>query len=56
MSKSQQYELFVEKFKPKLTSDDCYTPAPVYNAVLEWAKGRFPSLEGKNIVAALGGK
>ena len=31
------YESFVEKFKPKLTTDDCYTPKLVYAAVLEWA-------------------
>ena len=28
------HEGFVEKFKPKRTSDDCYTPPEVYNAVL----------------------
>ena len=26
--KSKTYEEFVEKFKPKLTTDDCYTPPP----------------------------
>ena len=31
------YESFVEKFRPKLTTDDCYTPKLVYAAVLEWA-------------------
>lgn len=31
-----EYERFVEKFKPKLTTDDCYTPAPVYDAIKEW--------------------
>ena len=30
------YDLFVEKFKRKLTTDDCYTPENVYNAVLDW--------------------
>ena len=34
--KSKNYEEFVEKFKPKLTTDDCYTPAPVYEAVKGW--------------------
>lgn len=37
MSKSETYEEFVDKFKPKRTTDDCYTPPPVYNAVKEWA-------------------
>ena len=30
------YDGFVEKFKPKKTTDDCYTPEPVYNAVRDW--------------------
>ena len=33
---SDEYERFVEKFKPKKTTDDCYTPANVYEAVLDW--------------------
>ena len=31
--RSRTYEGFVEKFKPKLTTDDCYTPPAVYDAV-----------------------
>lgn len=31
------YKAFVEKFKPKKTTDDCYTPENVYKAVMEWA-------------------
>lgn len=27
MPKSNTYEEFVDKFKPKKTTDDCYTPA-----------------------------
>ena len=26
MAKNETYEEFVDKFKPKLTTDDCYTP------------------------------
>ena len=37
MSKSETYKEFVDKFKPKLTTDDCYTPEIVYNAIKEWA-------------------
>lgn len=33
---SDEYERFVEKFKPMKTTDDCYTPANVYEAVLDW--------------------
>lgn len=32
---------FVEKFQPKKTTDDCYTPAPVYDAVLGWAAREY---------------
>ena len=38
---SEQYATFVNKFKPKLTTDDCYTPAPVYDAVAEWVATRY---------------
>ena len=38
MVKSKTYESFVEKFKPKLTTDDCYTPEEVYAVVLDWVK------------------
>ena len=36
MPKSKTYEEFIDKFKPKLTTDDCATPEPVYDAVLGW--------------------
>ncbi len=32
---------FVEKFQPKKTTDDCYTPGPVYDAVLAWAAREY---------------
>ena len=35
--KSKTYEEFVEKFKPKKTTDDCYTPPLVYDAIKDWA-------------------
>lgn len=38
MAKSQSYDEFVDKFKPKLTTDDCYTPPLVYEAVLKWCR------------------
>lgn len=31
-----EYQAFVDKFKPKKTTDDCYTPQNVYDAVLGW--------------------
>lgn len=36
MPKSKTYEEFIDKFKPKLTTDDCATPPLVFDAVLEW--------------------
>lgn len=35
------YEDFVEKFKPKKTTDDCYTPSLVYDAVRDWACEKY---------------
>ena len=35
------YEGFVEKFKPKKTTDDCYTPPIVYDAVAEWVANEY---------------
>ncbi len=39
--KFNDYDGFVEKFKPKLTTDDCYTPPVVYDAVLAWVRKRY---------------
>ena len=36
-SDSPEYDAFVEKFKPKKTTDDCYTPPLVYETVKDWA-------------------
>jgi len=47
--KSATYEEFVAKFEPKKTTDDCYTPAPVYDAVLGWVRDNC-DIEGCNIV------
>lgn len=36
-TKSKNYNDFVEKFKPKLTTDDCYTPPEIYEVVKNYA-------------------
>lgn len=36
-----EYKAFVEKFKAKKTTDDCYTPAPVYDAVADWVAREY---------------
>ena len=43
------YGEFTDKFKPKLTTDDCYTPVEVYEAVLGWLREKV-DLSGANIV------
>lgn len=35
--KNKEYQEFVDKFKPKKTTDDCYTPPVVYEAIKDWA-------------------
>ncbi len=37
----QQYDQFVDKFKPRHTSDDTHTPPNVYEAVLAWCVRRY---------------
>ena len=39
--KSKNYEEFVEKFKPKKTTDDCYTPPEIYEVIKNWACKRY---------------
>ena len=36
-----EYIDFVNKFKPKLTTDDCYTPPAVYEAVADWTANEY---------------
>ena len=49
MAYGETYEEFVEKFKPKRTTDDCYTPPLVYEAVKDWAVREY-GLDGARIV------
>ena len=41
MPKSKTYEEFVEKFRPKHTTDDCFTPENVYAVVRDWAVKKY---------------
>ena len=45
-----EYQKFVDKFKPKKTTDDCYTPPEVYEIVKNYALEIFPDWAGKTIV------
>ena len=35
------YQAFVDKFKPKKTTDDCYTPENIYNVILDWVADEY---------------
>lgn len=37
----EEYQEFVSKFEPKKTTDDCYTPPLVYDAVLDWCCRKY---------------
>lgn len=46
----ENYDAFVDKFhQHKLTTDDCYTPKPVYDAVLKFV-GTITKLDGRKVV------
>lgn len=43
------YDGFVEKFQPKKTTDDCYTPIDVYECVKVFFVEKY-NLQGKKIL------
>ncbi len=45
---NDEYDDFVDKFKPKLTTDDCYTPKAVATAVEKWVRETY-SIKCENI-------
>lgn len=49
MARGETYEEFVEKYKPKLTTDDCYTPEAIYDVVKDWAVKEY-SLQGRAVM------
>lgn len=48
--KLTDYDGFVEKFKPKKTTDDCYTPQAVFEAVTEYVDKFVTPLAGREVV------
>ena len=36
-----EYDAFVDKFQPKKTTDDCYTPPLIYDTILNWVCNRY---------------
>ena len=49
MEVTGEYTKFVEKFKPKKTTDDCYTPPNIYETVKTWTVKRY-GLENSKII------
>jgi hypothetical protein len=45
----EEYLAFVDKFKAKRTTDDCYTPPLVYDAVADWVATEY-GLDKENFV------
>ena len=46
---TEEYDAFLDKFKEKHTTDDCFTPPAVYDAIKGWAVKTY-GLEGREIV------
>ena len=44
-----EYKAFLDKFKPKKTTDDCYTPDNVYTAVLDWVVAEY-GIDRDNVI------
>ena len=38
---NEEYNEFIEKFKTKKTTDDCYTPDEVYEAIADWVASEY---------------
>lgn len=49
-SKDEEYSAFEDKFKPKLTTDDCYTPPEVYDVVLKFIRNKIADVKDKDII------
>ena len=46
---TEEYQAFIGKFKPKKTTDDCYTPENIYNVVLDWVCKEY-NVDPANVV------
>lgn len=49
MAYGETYEEFVEKFKPKKTTDDCYTPERVMNIINDYVEEKY-TVDRKNFI------
>ena len=49
MALGETYEEFVEKFKTKKTTDDCYTPEGIYDVIRDYVVEKY-NLQGRPVV------
>lgn len=49
-TRKSEYTEFVEKFKPKLTTDDCFTPHAVYDVVVNYVREKCGISEDTTII------
>ena len=49
MAIGETYEEFVDKFKPKRTTDDCYTPEGIYDVVRDYVIEKY-DLQGRPVI------
>ncbi len=47
---SEEYAAFVAKFKPKHTTDDCFTPDNIFETAKEWVFERYKLPEGTRVI------
>ena len=47
---AEGYDAFVDKFKPKLTTDDCYTPPAVFEVVRKFVDEQIQKLDGVEVM------
>ena len=47
LGEEEKYQAFVDKFKPRKTTDDCYTPAAVYDAIAGWVAKEYKLDRGR---------
>ena len=48
--KDKEYSAFEDKFRLKLTTDDCYTPPEVYDVVLKFVRDKITDIKDKDII------
>ena len=47
---NEGYDAFTDKFKPKLTTDDCYTPPDVYDVVIDFVNEKIRPINKDKVI------